>query len=106
MSAIGWIIVILDVGLAVDAGRRPASAWAAADRNKGWWVAMLAIFGIIVVIPYLIGVLPRLNEAARHPVGSAFEKQPVSGFPNAGLGEYGAPASYQASPPANPYEKR
>jgi hypothetical protein len=106
VTALGWIIVIVDIGLAVDAGRRPASAWAAADRKKSYWVPMLAIFGILFVVPYLIGVLPRLNEAARHPVDSAFEKRQVPVYPNAGLGEHGGPALDQARPPASPYEKR
>lgn len=80
MSAIGWIILVFDLALAADAARRPASVWAVADRRKGYWVALLAIFGVIAFIPYLIGVLPRLVEAGRSSAGSAFEKRPASPF--------------------------
>ncbi len=80
MSVIGWIILIFDIAIAVDAARRPASVWAAADRNKGYWVAFLAVFGIIMFIPYLIGVLPRLIEAGRVSQGSPFEKRSASPF--------------------------
>lgn len=80
MSAIGWIILIFDVALAADAARRPASVWAAADRNKGYWVIFLAVFGIIMLIPYLIGVLPRLIEAGRVSQGSPFEKRSASPY--------------------------
>lgn len=77
MSAISWLILIFDIGLAVDAARRPASVWAAADRQKVFWVALLAICGILVVIPYLIGVLPRLVQAGREMSGSPFGKEPA-----------------------------
>ena len=80
MSAISWIILIFDIALAADAARRPASVWAAADRKKTYWVVLLAIFGIIMFIPYVIGVLPRLVEAGRTSGGAAFEKRPASPF--------------------------
>jgi hypothetical protein len=80
VSAISWIIVLLDLLLAFDAARRPASAWAAADRKKAFWVPLLALFGVVMVIPYGIGVFPRLVEAARVPTGSEFSKQPSSPF--------------------------
>ncbi len=80
MSAINWIIILFNAALAVDAARRPASAWAAADRRKGFWVPMLALFGVIMVIPYVIGVLPRLINPGRLSNSSSFEKRPASPF--------------------------
>lgn len=80
MTAIGWVILILDIALAADAARRPESVWAAADRRKGYWVALLAMFGFIAFIPYVIGVLPRLTQAGREYGGSPFEKRPASQF--------------------------
>jgi hypothetical protein len=80
VSAISWIILIFDVALAADAARRPASVWAAADRKKGYWVVLLAILGVIMFIPYVIGVLPRLVEAGRTSGGTPFEKRPASPF--------------------------
>jgi hypothetical protein len=80
VSAISWIIVLLDLLLAFDAARRPASAWAAADRKKAFWVPLLALFGVVVVIPYGIGVFPRLVEATRGAAGSEFSKEAPNPF--------------------------
>jgi len=80
MTAISWIIVILDIGLAIDAVRRPASVWAAADRRKGFWVTTLLILGVFFVIPYAIGVLPRLNEAGRTSAANDFQKDTPNPF--------------------------
>lgn len=76
MTAISWIILIFDLALAADAARRPASVWAAADRRKGYWVVLLALFGVVMVIPYVVGVLPRLVQAGRTVSTSPFEKGP------------------------------
>ena len=59
---------------------RPASAWAAADRKKAFWVTLLAIFGVVMFIPYVIGVLPRLVDAGRAVGTSPFEKGAPSPF--------------------------
>lgn len=80
MSVIGWIIFIFDIALAVDAARRPASVWAAADRRKAYWVGLLAIFGFVAFIPYFAGVLPRLMQAGREFSGTPFQKRPASPF--------------------------
>jgi hypothetical protein len=80
VNAITWIIVVIDVLLALDAARRPASVWVAADRNKVFWVTLLALFGVVMVIPYGIAVFPRLVEAGRANVGSEFRKEPPSPF--------------------------
>lgn len=76
MTAISWIILIFDLALAADAARRPASVWAAADRQKAYWVVLLALFGVIMVIPYVVGVLPRLAQAGRTVGTSPFDKRP------------------------------
>lgn len=80
MSAISWLILIFDIALAADAARRPASVWAAADRQKTFWVVLLALFGVLLIIPYLIGVLPRLIQAGREMSESPFQKDPAGPF--------------------------
>lgn len=80
MSAVSWIILLFDIAIAADAARRPASVWAAADRRKGFWVTLLVLFGIVMFIPYLIGVLPRLIEAGRTVGTSPFAKGQASPF--------------------------
>jgi len=80
VSALGWIIVIFNIALAIDAARRPASVWAAADRQKTWWVTLLVIFGFVAFIPYVIGVLPRLMQAGRESTGTPFQKRSANPF--------------------------
>ena len=63
-TVIGWSILLVNVALAVDAGRRPYTEWRAARRNKNFWVAMLFFFGVLFLVPYLIRVRPRLQIAA------------------------------------------
>jgi hypothetical protein len=73
MGAIVYVIVILiwlvNIYCTVDAARRPPTAWSAADRDKFFWVAMLAA-GCFLLVPafvimpgYLIGVRPRFADA-------------------------------------------
>jgi hypothetical protein len=62
----------------IDQIRRPASAWAAADRNRGWWIGMTVVLGlfacgVIIGACYLVGVVPRFASSA--PVDDAFRKQ-------------------------------
>ncbi len=80
MSAVGWIIVVFNIALAIDAARRPASVWAAADRRKSYWVIFLAVFGFVTFIPYVFGVLPRLIRAGREASGTPFQKRPDNPF--------------------------
>ncbi len=80
MSVIGWIIFIFDIALAIDAARRPASVWAAADRRKAYWVGILAVFGFLAFIPSFIGVLPRLMQAGRESSAMPFQKTSASPF--------------------------
>jgi hypothetical protein len=61
-----------------DQLRRPASAWVAADRNRGWWIATTTVFGLfacgIVIAPaYLLGVVPRFGNHLA--VDDAFRKR-------------------------------
>jgi hypothetical protein len=85
MSAIGWFILIFDIAFAIDAARRPASAWAAADRRKGYWVGLLAVVGFVAFIPYVIGVLPGLMQIGRTANGTSFQKRPTSLFEKSSL---------------------
>jgi hypothetical protein len=80
VTAVSWIILLFDIGIAADAARRPASAWAAADRRKAYWVPLLAIVGVVMFIPYVIGVLPRLVDAGRTEGASPFQKGAASPF--------------------------
>jgi hypothetical protein len=80
VSAVSWVILLFDIAIAADAARRPASVWAAADRRKGFWVTLLLLFGLVMFIPYLIGVLPRLIEAGRTAGTSPFAKGQASPF--------------------------
>lgn len=70
------VVVLAYLALAmtlVDAFRRPDNAWAEADRQKGFWVAILgmSVFFIpmaLVLIPaYLLGVLPRMSSNSEIP---------------------------------------
>jgi hypothetical protein len=61
-----------------DQLRRPASEWAAADRNRGWWISMtvfLGLFacGIFIAPAYLVGVVPRFSSQVA--VDDAFRKR-------------------------------
>ena len=76
MTAVSWIILLFDIGIAADAARRPALAWAAADRKKAFWVTFLAIFGVVMFIPYVIGVCRGSWDAGRAVGTSPFERAP------------------------------
>ena len=61
----------------LDQLRRPPSAWAAADRNRGWWISTtvaLGIFacGLFVAAAYLIGVV--LAFSNRSQTDASFRK--------------------------------
>jgi hypothetical protein len=62
-GVIGWLILLVNVVLAVDAGRRPYSEWDVVGRDKNFWVVMLLFFGVLFLIPYLLAVRPRLQIA-------------------------------------------
>jgi formate-dependent nitrite reductase membrane component NrfD len=76
-----FLVVSYLIGLATlaDELRRPASAWAAADRNRSWWISttiLLGIFacGLFIGIAYLIGVVPNFGQ--HDGVDDAFRKRP------------------------------
>lgn len=66
-----WIATVIAT---FDALRRPAAAWVAADRGRGFWVTGLVIsslmlFPAIVFLPaYVVGVLPWMSGGKR-PAG-------------------------------------
>ena len=81
----------------LDAARRPAWAWALADRNQAMWIAMV-LFGFLTVIggllisgTYLLRVRPRVADAEngrfdpesrrRHRGGDRRESGPGSDEP-------------------------
>ena len=74
MAAVGWLWWLIGLGFAVDALRRPGEEWLEADRQKGYWVALLAIFSVFAVVPYVIGVLPRLVRASGASAGARFRR--------------------------------
>jgi hypothetical protein len=65
----GPIVVVLFclawAGTLIDAYRRPQSAWIAADKDRSAWIMLLLIFGIIMWIPYVSSILPRLIRAGK-----------------------------------------
>jgi hypothetical protein len=74
-TIISWITGAL---LVVDQLRRPESAWAAADRNRAYWVTVSALLGLMalglaVAAAYVVLVVPRFAE--RDAVHDAFRKR-------------------------------
>jgi hypothetical protein len=63
VTALFYANVALGIFAALDAIRRPSSAWVAADRDKGWWVTGLICFswfGVVTAPLYALVLLPRL----------------------------------------------
>ena len=73
MTALVVISYIVNAAVFVYAVTRPGSAWLAADRNRSFWLVLLAILGFIGVpglaadVAFLVGVLPRMLAAAGPP---------------------------------------
>lgn len=66
ITAILVISYLAAAAALADQLRRPASAWAAADRDRGWWIGMTVVFGlfacgIFIASAYLLGVVPRFT---------------------------------------------
>jgi len=67
VTVVALLLEIPAVLALVHALTRPASAWAAADRNRPFWLFFLAFaalipgFGLPFDIAYAIGVVPRLT---------------------------------------------
>lgn len=59
----------IPVWAAVDAGRRPDAAWAAAGQNKTLWIVLplvgivLCGLGVIAAIVYFAAIRPKVAEA-------------------------------------------
>lgn len=64
---IGWSYLLLGVGGAFDASRFSYAEWRLARRNKNFWLVMLAVFGPLFILPYLLATRPRLQTARLVP---------------------------------------
>ncbi|GAA2145773.1 hypothetical protein GCM10009825_38800 [Arthrobacter humicola] len=73
MTALVVISYIVNAAVFVYAFTRPSSAWLAADRNRSFWLVLLAILGLMGVlgiaadVAFLVGVLPRMLVPADPP---------------------------------------
>lgn len=73
MNALVVICYIVNVAVFVYALTRRSSAWLAADRNRTFWLALLAIIGLMGVlglaadVAFLVGVLPRMLASTGPP---------------------------------------
>jgi hypothetical protein len=81
MSPYWWIQVVITAVLVVDAFRRPPSLWALADRQRWFWVAILAVCALFAVGPlgwalYGAIVLPSLHATrSGYQISPAFMKK-------------------------------
>ena len=78
ITAILVISYLAAAAALADQLRRPASTWAAADRDRGWWIATTIVFGLfacgIFIAPaYLLGVVPHFSGEVA--VDDAFRKR-------------------------------
>lgn len=70
MTALVVVFWLVTLATAADAIRRPQSAWAEADRAKGYWVATILVFNVLGVVAYLVGVVPKFpagDQANQNP---------------------------------------
>ena len=85
MNTLYYIVQLLVcIAVIVDMYRRPDSAWASADRQRGFWAGtfgVLALFGVgvVVVVIYLVFLVPRLRTpyAGGGEVSEGFRKPPA-----------------------------
>jgi hypothetical protein len=70
-----WLVWLAGWALVIDAVRRPAHQWTAADRNRTFWVALLTLMAPIFLIPYLVGVLPRLARTSNATTAPEFLRE-------------------------------
>lgn len=85
MDSVGVVIGLVWLAsaiAAIDAIRRPKTAWVAADRNRGFWISALVmsavlLFPSVIFLPgYLFVVLPSFGSASRTPSNvSEFRRQ-------------------------------
>lgn len=75
-----WGQMLLSLLVICDMFRRPQSVWAAADRNRGFWVGILAATSLVGLGPvawilYGTIVVPHLSGTRDpFPVSEAFRK--------------------------------
>jgi hypothetical protein len=68
------ISCICGIAIIVDALRRPSTQWVSADRDRSYWVMLVAAFSFLIPVGplmgliYLIGVLPRFSREADYDV--------------------------------------
>lgn len=65
---VAWLVIAICWVIALDGIRRSSAEWLAADRQRSFWILFLIILGPLFVIPYLVGVLPKLVSAGRRGV--------------------------------------
>jgi sodium-dependent phosphate cotransporter len=68
LSLVAAVLVALPIWALVDAVSRPGRYWVATDRNKGAWIAALALtapfgIGFLVAMAYMIKVRPPISSA-------------------------------------------
>ena len=66
MNTVAVLCYIVNAAVFALAFTRPTAAWLAADRNRGFWLTMLAVCGFLAVpgiiadVAFLVAVLPRM----------------------------------------------
>ena len=64
MNPITVLFLAIAAAGVIDAARRPASQWVAADRNRAFWIVMMVFLNILGVVAYVIAVVPRFSGGA------------------------------------------
>jgi hypothetical protein len=63
LISIVWIVcVVAGIG---DAFRHSSAEWAAADKQRPFWVILLFFLGPIALVPYLLFVRPGFSHAQK-----------------------------------------
>jgi hypothetical protein len=71
MNTVTVLCYIVNAAVFLFAFTRPTAAWLAADRNRGFWLTILAVLGFLAVpgiiadVAFFILVLPRMLSAGR-----------------------------------------
>lgn len=66
MTSVSFIIlfvVVVVIGAFVDACVQPSTAFKAAGKSKGGWIALIVLFGIFAAVPYLVVARPAVINA-------------------------------------------
>jgi hypothetical protein len=75
MNALFWILAAVAWCFALHGATRSSTVWAEADRSRGFWVTLLVVFNALLLIPYLVGVFPRIVGAERQAAQNPFSKR-------------------------------